>query len=206
MYKLLENLASQKNPPLEINKLNMEQITTFMKQQYDPKTFIIRERFKFWSDMKRKPGETPTELAARIRKKAATCDFASIQNPLDEALRTCFMCSISNEAVLKCLFKMKDDELTFVKAVDTAVEIEESAKAAKETAYGSKLNSTPQANVVKSQPKSVGKGRKGTPSNEESATFKSIGLCYRCDQRDHSPSECKYKDAVCNHCRKPGHI
>ena len=50
-----------------------------------PKKFVIRERFKFWSDMQRKPGETIHELAARIRQDAATCDFTSIRNPQDEA-------------------------------------------------------------------------------------------------------------------------
>ena len=40
-----------------------------------------------------------------------TCDFASIKDPLDEALRTRFICSINNEAVLKALFKVKDSDL-----------------------------------------------------------------------------------------------
>ena len=63
------------------------------------------------SSMKRKPGETIPELASRIRQDAATCDFQSIKDPLDEALRTKFICSVDNEAVLKTLFKLKDDEL-----------------------------------------------------------------------------------------------
>ena len=70
-----------------------------MKNQFDPTRYIIRERFKFWSNMLRKPGETVQELAARIRQDAVTCDFASIKDPLDEALRTRFICSINNEAV-----------------------------------------------------------------------------------------------------------
>ena len=65
--------------------------------------------------MKRKPGETISELASRIRQDAATCDFQSIKDPLDEALRTKFICSVDNEAVLKTLFKLKDDELKFSK-------------------------------------------------------------------------------------------
>ena len=47
-----------------------------------------------------------------IRQDAVTCDFPSIKAPLDEAMRTRFMCSLNNEAVLKALFKVKDDELT----------------------------------------------------------------------------------------------
>ncbi|KAK7107690.1 hypothetical protein V1264_015570 [Littorina saxatilis] len=87
VYKQLANLATQQNPPKDINCLTMDEIVKFMKEQFDPKLFLVRERFKFWSDMKRKPGEALQELAARIRQDAATCDFPSIKNPQDEALR-----------------------------------------------------------------------------------------------------------------------
>ena len=79
-------------------------------------------------------GETVHELAARIRHDAVTCDFPAIHDPLDEAMRTRFMCSVNNEAVLKALFKHKEGDLTFAKAVALAVETEE---AAKETVHGS---------------------------------------------------------------------
>ena len=91
-YKLLCTVAEQQDPPADINKLPMESINAFMEQQYDPKRFVVRERFRFWSNMQRKPGETAQELAARIRHEAATCDFASIKDPQDEALRTKFIC------------------------------------------------------------------------------------------------------------------
>ena len=79
----------------------MDQIIAYMKVQFDPTCFVIRERFKFWTTMQRRPGESIHELAVRIRRAAATCDFASIADPLDEALRTRFICSVNNEAVLK---------------------------------------------------------------------------------------------------------
>ena len=90
----------KKTPPKDINKLTMSESANFMKEQFDPKLFIVRERFKFWSDMQRKPGETLQELAARIRQDAATCDFPSIEDPQDEALRQRFICSVNNETVL----------------------------------------------------------------------------------------------------------
>ena len=108
VYKQLANLATQQTPPKDINKLTMPEIVNFMKEQFDLKLFIVRERFKFWSDMQRKPGETLQELAARIRQDAATCDFTSIEDPQDEALRQRFICSVNNEAVLKALFKVKN--------------------------------------------------------------------------------------------------
>ena len=137
VYKQLVNLAAQQTPFKDIDELTMLEIVDFMKEQFDPKLFIVRERFKCWSDMQRKRGETLQELAARIRQDAATCDFPSIQDPQDEALRQRFICSVNNEAVLKVLFKIKDIELTFACAVEVAIEIEDAARVAKETVYGS---------------------------------------------------------------------
>ncbi|XP_052833806.1 uncharacterized protein K02A2.6-like [Octopus bimaculoides] len=64
IYKQLANLATQQNPPKDINNLTMDEIVDFMKEQFDRKLFIVRERFKFWSDMQQKPGKTLQELAA----------------------------------------------------------------------------------------------------------------------------------------------
>ena len=45
--------------------------------------------------------------------------FPSIRDPQDEVMHTRFVCSVNNEAVRKALalFKVKDDELTFTKAL-----------------------------------------------------------------------------------------
>ena len=140
IYKLLSTLAAQETPPRTVNDVTMNEIQQCMMNQFHPKRFVVRERFRYWSDMKRKPGETIQELAARIRQAAATCDFANIENSLDEALRTRFIRSINNEAVLKALFKINDDELTFEKAVQVATETKEAGVVAKETVYGTSSN------------------------------------------------------------------
>ena len=57
----------------------------------------------------RKHGETLQELLSRIRQDAVTCDFQSNKDPLEEALRTRFICSMDNEAVLKALFRFYND-------------------------------------------------------------------------------------------------
>ena len=85
-YKLLSNYASQLTPSKDINQLSITEIVDYMKTQFDPTRYIVRERYKFWSDLKRKPGETIPELAARIRQDAVTCDFTTITDPQDEAL------------------------------------------------------------------------------------------------------------------------
>lgn len=129
----------------------MDEISSYIDGHYDPRRFTVRERFKFRSCIQHKIGETVTELPARIRHDAATSDFVSIKDPQDEAIRTHFICSVGNEAILKAVFKVKDDELSFTKAVEMATEIEDVAKVAKETVHGSKAAAaTP---VFKMRPK-----------------------------------------------------
>nr|KAG5686019.1 hypothetical protein BaRGS_010560 [Batillaria attramentaria] len=176
----------------------MDQIVEFMKEQFDPKLFIVRERFKFWSNMERKPGETLQELAARIRQDAATCDFPSIQDPQDEALRQRFICSVNNEAVLKALFKVKDTELDFAKAVKIAIETEDAAKVAKETVYGSKLRPV---NKVKMN----NKGGRLKNHQQSNSTTSDSAKCYRCGKA-HKAKDCFYNDSKCNFCQKIGHL
>ena len=110
--------------------------------------------------MRRKPGETIQELATRIRQDAVTCDFPAIKDPLDEAMRTRFISSVDNEAVL---FRIKDNDLSFAKAIAVAVETEEATKVAKETVYGT--SSTLSSSVNKVQ------GRKQSGENQFNSRF-----------------------------------
>ena len=191
VYKMLSNLAAQQQPVKSIHELTMNDIQTFMAEQFDPKRFVVRERFKFWSDMKRKPGETIPELASRIRQDAATCDFQSIKDPLDEALRTKFICSVDNEAVLKTLFKLKDDELKFSNAIRVAQEVEEAAKVAKETVLGQPSTSVQKVYHAKSK----------TSKTQEKKT-----ACFRCGNSGHFSKACPHIKAICSFCKKTGHL
>ena len=141
--------------------------------------------------MKRKPGETIPELASRIRQDAATCDFQSIKDPLDEALRTKFICSVDNEAVLKTLFKLKDDELKFSNAIRVAQEVEEAAKVAKETVHGQPSTSVQKVYHAKSN---------------TSKTQQKITACFRCGNSGHFSKACPHIKAICSFCKKTGHL
>ena len=50
VYRQLATTAAQLTPPKDINNLTMDEVVKFMREQFDPKRFIVRERFKFWSD------------------------------------------------------------------------------------------------------------------------------------------------------------
>ena len=64
----------------------MDQIVAYMKVQFDPMRFVIRERFKFWPTMQRRPRETIQKLAAHICQAVATCNFTSIAPPLGRSI------------------------------------------------------------------------------------------------------------------------
>ena len=180
VYKQLANLATQQTPSKDIKELTMSEIVNFMKEQFDPELFIVRERFKFWSDMQRKPGKTLQELAARIRQDAATYDFPSIKDPQDKALRQRFICFVNNEAALKALFKIKDTELTFARAVQVAIE----------TRRGKGC----QGNCLQFQGQA---GQQGSPEQEEGSAAERLVQTFKQARRKSSlPPKRALQDAV----------
>ena len=149
VYKLLQSLASQQQSSININESDMETLAQFMAEQYNPKLFVVWERYKFWSDLSRKHNESVTESAVLIRQGAITCDFGSIADSQDDAMSTGFICSVNDEAILEAIFKEKGDELTFAKAINIALEIEEANKVVKETVNFSTPSTNEQTYSVK---------------------------------------------------------
>ena len=113
--------------------------------------------------------------------------FNPLKDPLDEALRTKFICSVDNEAVLKTLFKLKDDELKFSNAIRMAQEVEEAAKVAKETVHGQ-----PSTSVQK-----VYHANSKTSKTQEKKT-----ACFRCGNSGHFSKACPHIKAICSFCKK----
>ena len=139
---------------------------------------------------------------SEIRHEAATCDFASIKDPQDEALRTKFICSIGNDAVLKALFKIKNDELTFTKAVEVTMETEDATKSRQGDGTRSPGFSFKYP-VIQLDQKRVSPGRKTT--GKTGSPF-AKGVCPRCGKTDHTAKDCRFIDATCRFCQKKGHI
>ena len=84
-----------------------------MSQHYDLKRFIVRERFRFWSKIKRKPGETPHELAARVRQMATTCDFTPLWIPWTKPCALVFCVPVTTRLCSKLHSKPKKMNLRF---------------------------------------------------------------------------------------------
>ena len=99
--------------------------------------------------MQQKPGESIQEPAARILQDAIICDFLTTKNLQDEAMRSRFTCSVNNKAVLRAVFKKQGQDLTFAKAIQIAIQTEDAAKVAKETAYNAKSSLFTTVNAIK---------------------------------------------------------
>ena len=132
-----------------------------------------------------------------------TCDFASIKDPLDEALRTRFICSINNEAVL---IKVKDSDLTFAKAITIAMETEDASKVAKETVYGNKSGSVHKVQYFKRQADEHSVLKPKFKSKDQKRRDFAKGVCPRYGKTDHLSKDCPHIKSTCHFCQKMGHL
>ena len=203
MYKLLQSLASQQQPPINIIESDMETLSQFRAEQYKAKLFVIPERYKFWGDLSKKRNESVTELAARIQQDAVTCDFGSITDFQDDAMCTRFICSVNEEAILKAIFKEKGDELTFSKAINIALEIEEANKVAKETVRFSTPTTNEQTYLVKVHtPSRAYRQVRKRPSVDVCNDIRNLvnrsngPPCGRCGRKGHTGTTCYFKNTV----------
>lgn len=96
---------------------------------------------------------------------------------------------------------MKDDELTFNKAVEMAMETEDAAKLAKETIHGSKPSTTTPVFKLKKSGQQHG-GRSGSGGKSRSPFQK--GMCPRCGKTDHIAKDCRFINTTCYFCLKKG--
>ncbi|XP_014676131.1 PREDICTED: uncharacterized protein LOC106816090 [Priapulus caudatus] len=121
-------------------------------------------------------------------------------------MRTRFICSVNNEAVLKALFKIKDDELSYARAIQVAMETEDAAKVAKETVHGiqprlvNKLQHEPRS----SPPVSSG-GHSTNHGPRYTRAFPQV-VCVRCGRSNQISKVCPYLTATCHFCQRKGHL
>lgn len=191
IFQILKTAAEQFKLPKEINELTWIDINLIMENNFDAAKFTVRERHRFYTETKRLPSETIQEYAARIREKATSCDFKSIKDPLDEALKTVFICNVNSETVLKGIFHRSKENLTFAQIVEVAAEIEDAVKSAKAQLF---TNSECVNKVVK--PTEISSFKKST----------NLGPCYSCGKKGHTRQECRFREYVCNYCNTQGHL
>ena len=128
--------------------------------------------------------ETSAEYEAALRNLATHCEF---EGYLEQALRDRFVCGIRNEAIRRRLLAEK--ELKLSKALEQALSMEAAEKNA------------PFVNTQDQSIKKVNIHQKQRMAQPSAST-----PCFRCGKANHTPKDCKFRDATCHTCGKKGHI
>lgn len=126
------------------------------------------------------------DYAAALKRCSERCEFGGF---LEQALRDRFVCGLRNRQTQKRL--LTETELTWKKALDTAIAMESAEKQAnhfRPVAPPSNINVLP----ARTQNK---QGRK--PREQKS--------CFRCGGSQ-APQTCRFKDQTCHFCQCKGHI
>ena len=126
---------------------------------------------------------------AELRKLATHCNFGG---NLNEALRDRLVCGLRNMQIQKRL--LSEAKLKYSKAVEIAVAMETAIRDASELL--SELNPDPVLHVDK-----LTEHNKPTPAKPATTLVR-----YRCGWNTHTTHNCFYKEQICHHCEKQGHI
>ena len=156
----------------------LSELRASLTNHFAPKRVVIAERFRFYRK-EQAVGESVADYEAELRRLATQCDFGQY---LDQALRDRLVCGLRSEATQKHLLSKAD--LTLARAL----EIAQSQEAAERNALELK-------------------GKDAAALSVENVTgFSRREKCYRCWGTNHSPHECRFKEAECHNCRRKGHI
>lgn len=203
-YRLLRDLFS---PDLPSTK-DYAVLCDKLKDHYAPKPLVIAERFRFYK-RDQKSDESVRDFNVALKKLSEYCDFG---DNLKDALRDRFVCGLKSEAIQKKLLSERD--LTYDKALEIAQAMESAYRDVVQL-QGKSLAEGASADINKLKLKSVGKkGKKkweksaGTqqPAKSPGASSNVKKPCYRCLRTNHTPENCRFKNATCHGCRKKGHI
>ena len=183
-YTLLRDLLAPEKPATK----SFQQIVTTLQEHLSPKPLEIAERFRFYKRNQHE-GESILSYVAELRKLATHCNFGG---NLNEALRDRLVCGLRNMQIQKRL--LSEAKLKYSKAVEIAVAMETAIRVASE--LQSEVNSNPVPHIDK-----LTEHSKPTPAKPAT-----IPHCFHRGGNTHMTHNCFYKDQICHHCGKQGHI
>ena len=163
-YTVLSDLLA---PALPREKTFAE-ISTVLKQHFEPKRVVIAEYYHFHK-REQLSGESMADYEAALRRLATNCKFGEF---LGQALRDRFVCGLRNEAVQRRLLSEKD--LIHTKAIEIAQAMEVADQNVK-----SLKGTEPSIHQFDSQ----------TPDRAP---------CTHCGRKNHKPQDCHFREAVCD--------
>lgn len=199
-YKILKDLST----PVKPEQKTFEEIKNCLQIYFEQKLYFISERVKFNNRVQSK-NESIQQYVKEIKKLSSNCKFG---DGLIELLRDRLVNGVySNEVKRKFRFE-KDENLTFDKAFEIAIQTELAMKDTDEVHHPEEINFmkkktnrwSGQFNAKQNQ------GRKYHQSKEKDETQKTSKKCTCCGRSNHTFFQCKYKEYSCNICKHVGHL
>ena len=199
-YKIIRNLVEE----TKLDTTSYDDIVELVKAHFDPTPSPIMQRYRFNTRV-RTDGESVAIYVAALRDIARHCEY---KDTLQDMLRDRLVCGVRHKGITNRLLAEK--KLDYEKALELAKAIESAEQNTKQ------LQSThpPEAQLPiqptgppprvnhNTYPK---KGRGEQPRQPLKQSSPRMP-CYRCGGVGHSPTQCRFKDAVCHACKKRGHI
>jgi transposase InsO family protein len=199
-YQLLESLVS---PRLLTNvDTTYNELIKLLDTHYDLSKNIMTSTFDFYS-CHQKAGQSFIEWKAELCEKLRYCGFTSsvlANKPQERALRDMYVMGIKSQKIRQALLKEQDPDLeTTEKIIQRAERLEEDVRHFNNSVN---KNDFTVAKIHNNQHKrqQPQRQRNNQPSNNDSKP------CDGCGGTNHSRTSCKYREFICNCCKKKGHL
>lgn len=183
MYNLIRGIVSTDE--------SFDVIVAAVTKHCSPPPSSIVQRFRFNTRI-RATNESVADYVAVVRQLTEFCEFG---DTVDNMIRDRLVCGINDDRIQRRL--LAEPKLDFAKALQLALAMESAALDSKKLS----ISAPAQPVYYESSPSTSNAPRQ--PSTAPSSRFSVV--CWRCGGQHYAPS-CKFREAVCNFCKKRGHI
>ena len=193
-YTLLQSFVDPRT--LTAENVTYDEIINLLDAHYDAQQNIMTATHDFYTCVQ-KPGQTFADWKAELREKLRHCGFTSSvlkSKPQDRALRDMYVIGIRSVKIRQALLKEQDPDLvTTERIIQRAERLEADVRH-----FATPTNSD--FPVARVQHRRVAQpARKPQPVS-------TLSPCQTCGSTQHLRANCKFRDRLCNHCQRKGHL
>uniref|UniRef100_A0A8C4PYU4 CCHC-type domain-containing protein n=1 Tax=Eptatretus burgeri TaxID=7764 RepID=A0A8C4PYU4_EPTBU len=210
-YRLLSDLVAPDKP--SDDGLSFQNIVEKMKTHMAPEKSLQLARYQF-DHLAKGAEERVADFVARVKHSAAACKFTAEERPA--RLRDRFISGLQDAKMVAAILRMRGVDVTFDSAVGTASAVEQTltdvrAIAGQDVMSRSSwgMSADPGVHAMTQVPQvaraSGGAGRGRAPQRGRTGSEVDFQGCWGCGG-PHLRRVCPYKNTVCLHCHKVGHL
>lgn len=196
-YELLDSFVSPKS--LIDDDIPYSELISILDSHYDNRKHIMTATYDFYSCVQ-KPGQTFLEWKTELREKLRHCGFNTsmlASKPQDRALRDMYIIGVNNPKIRQALLKEQDPDLeTTERIIASAEKLQDDVRHFK---ISELQHDVPIAKIGSRRFNEV-----RSTNNEDRLSKKTS--CMTCGSGTHQRSDCRFRNATCNHCKRIGHL